>query len=135
MILEEIKESEKDLKKFGLTVGIALLVLAALLFFTHKNSAVYFCSVGFLLVILGFIAPKILKPLNKIWMTFSVILGWIMTRVILTILFYFAITPIGLLTKLFRTDFLEIKIDKKKKSYWLKREKKKFDPLDYERQF
>ncbi|MCL5028654.1 MAG: SxtJ family membrane protein [Bacteroidetes bacterium] len=138
MILEEIKEikeSQKDLRKFGLTIGIALIVIAALLLITRKNSAMYFGAAGFILAALGLAVPQILKPLNKIWMSLSIILGWFMTRVILTILFYIAITPIGLLTKLFRKDFLELKIDKAKTSYWQKRHRKKFDPVDYERQF
>ena len=138
MILEEIKEikeSKKDLRKFGITVGGALIIIAVILLLTRKPSALYFGSIGSLFVLLGLTAPKLLKPLNKIWMSFSILLGWLMTRVILTILFYIAITPIGLLTKLFRKDFLELKIDKAKTSYWQKRDRKKFDPVDYERQF
>ncbi len=133
--IKEIKESKKDLRKFGLTIGIAFLLLAVLLFITKKNSFPYFGTIGVLLIIIGLAVPGILKPFNKIWMSLSIILGWIMTRVILTILFYFAITPIGLLVKLIRKDFLDLKIDKSKNSYWQKREKKKFDPVDYERQF
>ncbi len=133
--IKEIKESKKDLRKFGLTVGIALMVLAALLFILKKSSTEFFGTAGIILIALGLTIPQILKPLNKIWMAFSIILGWIMTRVILAVLFYFGITPIALLAKLFRKDFLDIKIDKTKNSYWQKRERKKFDPIDYERQF
>lgn len=133
--IKDIKESKKDLRKFGLTIGIAFLLLAVLLFFTKKNSFPYFGTLGFLLITIGLAVPGILKPFNKIWMSLSIILGWIMTRVILIILFYLAVTPLGLLVKLFRKDFLDLNIDKSKKSYWQKREKNKFDPLDYERQF
>ncbi len=138
MILEEIKnikESRRDLKKFGLTIGIALIVITILLTISRKGSAVYFGALGFLITIIGLAAPMALKPLNKVWMTLSIILGWIMTRVILTILFYIAVTPIGLLSKLFKKDFLDLKLEKDKQSYWQKRERKKFDPADYERQF
>ncbi len=138
MLLEEIKnikDSKKDLKKFGLTIGIVLVILSVLLFYKGKNSAAYFGAVGIVLSVLALLAPMILKPLNKIWMSLSIVLGWIMTRVILTVLFYLAITPIGLLIKLFRKDFLELKIDKSKSTYWQKREKKKFNPIDFERQF
>jgi hypothetical protein len=138
MILDEIREikgSKKDLRKFGLTIGIAFVLLALLLFITKKSSFPYFGSLGLLLILIGLAAPVILKPLNKIWMSLAIVLGWIMTRVILIILFYLAVTPIGLLVKLFRKDFLDMKIDKNKDSYWQKRERKKFDPLDFERQF
>lgn len=133
--LQQIKESTKDLKKFGLTLGIALIVLSAILFFVGKNSAVYFGVAGFVLVVAGFVAPSILKPFNRIWMIGAIILGWIMTRVILIILFYLVLTPIGLLAKIFNNDFLDQKFDASKSSYWSKKVRKKFDPLDYERQF
>ena len=138
MILEEIKnikDSRRDLKKFGLTIGIALIVISVLLVITRKNSALYFAVLGFLITMTGLTVPQVLKPLNKIWMTISIILGWFMTRIILTILFYIALTPIGLLSKLFKKDFLDLNIEKERQSYWQKRERKKFDPADYERQF
>ena len=133
--IKDIKESKKDLKKFGLTVGIALIILAVLLYFLGKKSAVYFGASGLLLIISALIAPGLLKTLNKVWMTFSIILGWIMTRVILIIFFYLVITPTSLLTRLFKKDFLDLKIDKTSKSYWKKRDKRKSDTVDFERQF
>ncbi|MCL4510759.1 MAG: SxtJ family membrane protein [Bacteroidetes bacterium] len=138
LLLEEIrqiKSSKKDLKKFGLTIGTVLLVFGVFLFVREKDSALYWGAAGILLIVLSFAAPVVLKPLNKIWMTFAIILGWVMTRVILTILFYIALTPTGLLAKLFGKDFLDRRIDGTKKSYWQKREKKDFDRQNYERQF
>ncbi len=132
--IKDIKQSKKDLKKFGLTVGIALIILAVLLYFAGKKSSVYFGAAGILLIIPALTVPGLLKPLNKAWMTFSIILGWIMTRVILIIFFYLVITPTGLLTRMFKKDFLDMKIDKSRKTYWQKREKVKSDPVDFERQ-
>ena len=88
LLLEEIrqiKSSKKDLKKFGLTIGTVLLVFGVFLFVREKDSALYWGAAGILLIVLSFAAPVVLKPLNKIWMTFAIILGWVMTRVILTI--------------------------------------------------
>ena len=138
MILEEIKsikESKEDLRKFGYTVGGALIVIGGLLFWLGKASYIYFAVPGILLILGGLIDPQILRPLNKVWMTLAILLGWVMTRVILTTLFYLVITPIGLIAKLARKDFLNLKIDKQEESYWVKRERKSFKPIDYERQF
>lgn len=138
MILEDIKnikDSKQDLRKFGLTIGIAFIAISVLMVITRKNLSLYFGVLGFLIILLGATIPQILKPLNKIWMTISIILGWFMTRVILIILYYFALTPIGLLSKLLKKDFLDLKIQTEKQSYWKKRNNKKFDPVDYERQF
>ena len=138
MILEEIKsikESKKDLRKFGFTVGGALILIGGLLFWVGKATYIYFAVPGILLILCGLIVPQILRPLNKAWMTLAILLGWVMTRVILTIFFYIVITPIGLIAKIARKDFLNLKIDKGEKSYWVKREKKSLKQLDYERQF
>ncbi len=138
MLIEEIrqiKSSKKDLRKFGLTIGTVLLVIGAFLFFKGKDPAVYWAAAGFLLIVVSFAAPTVLKPLNKIWMTLAIMLGWVMTRVILVILFYLVLTPTGLIARSFGKDFLDRRIDRTSKSYWQKREKKTFDRRDYERQF
>ena len=138
MLIDEIrniKESKSDLRKFGLTVGIALTLLGIVLMLLHKSSNLYFLSTGILLVILALIFPKILKPLNKVWMALALIMGWIMTRVILSILFYLALTTISLLAKLFGKKFLDLKMDRSKETYWIKREIKKVTPAELERQF
>ena len=62
-------------------------------------------------------------------------MAWINTRLILFIVFYLIFTPLGLVMRLFGADLLERKIDKRKDSYWLKKEKKAFVSSDYDRQF
>lgn len=138
MLLEEIqriKSSKKDLKKFGLTIGIVLLLAGVYLFCKQSWTAVYCGGIALIFIVLSFSIPIALKPLNKIWMTLAILLGWVMTSVLLTIIFYIALTPTGLIARLLGKDLLDRKPDGNKKSYWQKRGKKKFDPLDYERQF
>jgi hypothetical protein len=138
MIKEEfkhIKETKRDLRKFGLTVGGVLIVIAAFLFYFEKPSAIYFVSIGGLLFITGIIFPQILKPLNKIWMGLAILLGFFMSRLILTILFYLVLTPISFIAKIVGKKFMILKYDKSAKTYWEKRTHIQKKPLDYERQF
>lgn len=138
MLLDEIKNiksSKKDLRNFGLTVGIVFLVLAGLFFWFEKESSFYLLIIGIVLILLGLLIPKALLPLQKAWMTIAIMIGWFMTRVILSLLFYLVFTPINLISKLFGKKFLDVKIDKSKKSYWSYRTKKVFDQSDYEKQF
>ncbi len=138
MLKEEIKNinsSEKELRKFGITVGLVLVFVSLLLFYFDINIYQYFSIPGGLLIIFGIIVPRVLKPIQIGWMTLAVLLGFIMSRVILTILFYLIVTPIGLLTKIFKKDFLDLRISKSQKSYWNYREKKEYTPVDTERQF
>lgn len=137
MILDEIKnikESPKDLRKFGLTIGIVLLIIASILFFNNKPSRFIFLGLGFIFILAGLIAPTALRYVNRVWMTLAIILGWVMTRVILSILFYIIITPISLIAKISGKKFLDLKIDRNRASYWEKR-KGESTPADYERQF
>ena len=138
MLKEEfkhIKETNKDLRKFGLTVGGVLAAIAALLFYFEKPSAIYFAVIGGLLILFGALFPKLLRPLNRIWMSLAIILGFIMSRVILTILYYLVLTPIGLLAKLIGKKFMVLKYDKSAKTYWEKRTIIQKKQIDYERQF
>jgi len=138
MLIEEIKhikESKKDLRKFGLTFGIALLIVTIVLFLFDKSSYVYFGIIGGTLILTGLMLPALLKPINKIWMTLALLLGWFSSRVILTILFYLVLTPIGFMAKIFRKRFLSLKIENGVKSYWENREVKSPELTEYERQF
>ena len=132
--INSIKSSRKDLKNFGFTIGFILIVIGVFLFVKEKDLFIYFFSIGSILIILGGIAPVILKPFYKIWMIFAVIIGWIMTRVILSVLFFSIITTIGIFTRLIGKDFLNLK-SKNNESYWNIRNKEYELNQDYEKQF
>jgi hypothetical protein len=133
--IKEIKSTKKELRNFGLVVGGVLIAIGAFLFWKERPAHPYFLIVGAVLVVLGLILPAILKPLQKVWMGFAVVMGFFMTRVILTILYFLVLTPLGLVARLTGKRFLELRPDKAKKSYWNKREAKPFDKKEYERQF
>ena len=132
--LNSIKSSRKDLKNFGFAIGFILLIIGLFLFVRGRDLFVYFFSIGSILIILGGITPFILKPIYKIWMIFAVIIGWIMTRIILSVLFFSIITIIGLFTRLIGKDFLNLK-SKSNESYWNIRNKERELNQDYEKQF
>ena len=133
--IKNIKSSTKDLTKFGITVGIALVIPGCILLFLKRENYPYFLFCGLVFILSGLVIPRILKPIQKIWLTMAVIIGWFMTRVILSILFYFVLTPIGLILRIFGKKFLELKYEKSQQSYWNYREAKEFKKIDYERQF
>lgn len=140
MIIAEIKNiisTKKELRKFGITVGLVLVILGFLFQYVWDNPTVYMIlgSIGALLVFFGVLFPKVLLPIHKAWMSLAIILGFIMTRVILSILFYVVVTLIGLIAKIAGKDFLDRKIDRKKESYWNKREKIEYHKELTERQF
>jgi len=132
--MEKLKTDKTALRKFGLTLAIAFLLISGLFFLRHKyDAAVYSLAISFLFVIMRLAPVVLLKPVYIAWMRFAAILGWINTRVILVILFYLIITPLGFLMRLFRVDLLERK--NSADTYWKKKEKAGLNRLDYERRF
>ena len=137
-MLEEIKniKSEKsDLRNFGIIVGIILLVISGFLFWKEKESFQIFLAIGIILFLIAIAIPFVLKPVYWIWMIFAIILGWIMTPVILSLLFYVVFTSIGLTLRLFGKQFLELRWDKSKESYWNFRTNEHLQKENYEKQF
>ena len=137
-MLEEIKniKSEKsDLRNFGIIIGIVLLIISGFLFWKEKESFQLFLAIGITLFLTATAIPAVLKPVYWIWMIFAIILGWFMTRVILSLLFYVLFTSIGLTLRFFGKQFLELRWDKSKESYWNYRIKKHLKMEDYEKQF
>ncbi|GAB4537361.1 MAG: hypothetical protein Fur0020_05910 [Thermodesulfovibrionia bacterium] len=138
MLIEEIrniKSERSDLRKFGISVGIVLGGIGVLLLWKGRGAYPYLLTISVILIVSGLLFPRILLPLQKAWMTIAVIMGWFMTRVILCILFYLIFTPIGLVSRMIGNEFLELKIDRSRKSYWIYRRERPFDKKDYERQF
>ena len=132
--IKNIKTDKKSIRSFGVTIGIILLAIAITLF--AKNN-LFLKSLGIIssvFLILGIIAPIVLKPFYLIWMIFAMILGWIMTRVILSLIFFFIVTPIGIIARLLGEDFLALKkVDSD--SYWNNRDSIEELKQNYTKQF
>ena len=136
-MIEEIKNipnSNKDIRSFGITIGIILFIISGLLMYSNKESYQIIAIIASTFIGLGFIIPTILKPIYFVWMIFAAILGWVMTRVILSVVFYLIMTPIGLITKLLGEDFLALK-KIESDSYWNYRDSSEELNQDYEKQF
>ena len=138
MLREEIKNipsTKKDLRSFGLVVGGVIVAIAGALYWYQKPTFIYFLVPGAALMIFGLILPTLLKPFQKAWMTFAVILGWFMTRLILSALFFVGFTSIHYIGKLVGKSFLDVKWDKSVDTYWQYREDVPFEKTRYEQQF
>ena len=133
--INNINSQKKELVKFGITIGIILILIAILLFLNGNTSYSLLFMFGVILILLGITIPKLLKPLYLIWMAFANLLGWIMTRVILTVLFFLILSPIALIARLFRNDFLNLKNNESITSYWNDRNDERRIKEMYEQQF
>jgi len=134
--IKELKPSPKELRKFGLTMA-AVFFLIAVYIFIKRDADISYIFAGFSII---FFIGAVVKPAGlliayKLWMSLAICLSWVMTRVILGVLFYVGFTAIKVIAKIAGKEFLDLKIDKNRKSYWIKREQKEFDKSTFERQF
>jgi hypothetical protein len=138
MIHEEIKKipmDRKALRSFGLLLACVLLIAGCWLWWKTASIWPWVIAAALLLAVTGLAAPVILKPIYRIWMIFALILGWVMTRIILTLVYYLVLTPIGLAGRAFGEQFLQLKRSKESDSYWVRRTGQARAKNDYERQF
>ena len=133
--IKNIKGDKSDWKKFGITMGIILTIIGFSLLWKKNNYFEYFFFLAAAFFVSGLILPSVLKPVYKAWMALSVVMGFIMTRIIMVIIFYLIVTPLRLVASMAGKEFLDMKIDKSVKSYWIVREKTQRVKSDYERQF
>ena len=133
--IRNIKSSVRDLRKFGLTVGIAAGLFGLLFLWRDKGFYVYFLYASGVLLVAGAVAPIALWPLHKLWMTLAILLGWVMTRLLLGLLFFAVITPIGLALRIAGKDYLSLKHRRHTATYWVPKERGDPDKSRYERQF
>jgi hypothetical protein len=126
--LSELEISKKILRKFGLLVGGVFLLLGLLIYYSSQGLiGIIFVIVGALLFIFGFLIPNSLSGVYKIWMGLALALGWIVSRLLLIILFYLVITTIGFIARIFGKKFLDTKFRDGRESYWVKRDDSKAD--------
>lgn len=132
--LKRLKVTTKTLKEFGFLVGGIFCALAVFSQWKGHGHAVFFAVPGIALLVPAFVCPGILRRPYLGWMTLAFMMGWVMTRVILSILFFLVILPVSLFARLTGTRFLDLNMNRKKETYW---EKKKVSEVSnpYERQF
>lgn len=99
----------KGLREFGIITGVILAVLFGVLFpwLLTGNYPLWPWYIAGLLIVWALVLPESLKWVYHSWMLISMALGWVNSRLILTIMFYFIILPIGLLMRLFGKNPLQ----------------------------
>jgi uncharacterized protein involved in cysteine biosynthesis len=133
--MDKIKSDKYVLKKFGVSSGIAFLLITLLISRRSPGNIWPTFLLSFIFYVSALIKPSLLRPVYAVFMKAGFIITWIVSRVVLFVVFYFLFTPMGLIIKLLRIDLLDNKIDKHKESYWKKKEKDTLGLSGYEKQF
>ena len=112
-------------RSFGIIFFFVFIVLALWKFDgDFSNTRLSLLGVSLLFLVLGFLNSKILTPLNILWHKFGGLLGNIIPPLVMAFVFFLIVFPIGLIMKMLGKDLLNIKFNKKIKSYWIKKNTK-----------
>jgi hypothetical protein len=134
-LTDRIQGTREEVRKFGYLFAAVLSIIALYTLYRGTSHWLWFLGAAVVFLVAGLAAYPVLRPVYIGWMTFAFVLGWINTRILLGLMFFLVFTPIGLLLRLTGKDLLDQRIDRSAKSYWVKRERKEFDPKRYERLF
>ena len=107
-------------RSFGIVFFIVFFLIASYPLTQGGELRIWSLIICLIFLILGSINSKILTPLNKLWFKFGVFLGKIVSPIIMGIIFFLVVTPIGLIMRVFGKDVLNLKFDKAK-SYWIEK--------------
>lgn len=117
----EVNFSDKsEQRKFGIVMAVAITVLGAIRWALHGFHAFpkWFLIIAAVFLVLGVVAPRVLKPVLIVWMKFALAINWVMTRLILTIAFVFMMLPAGIIMKLMGKDPLNRAWTPDATTYW-----------------
>ena len=110
-------------RSFGLVFFIVFLIVSLWPLTYGEPIRIWLVIISMVFLILGLMNSKLLTPLNKLWFKFGMILGAIIAPIIMGVIFFLVVTPIGLFMRLTGKDLLNRKYDKKNETYWIKRDK------------
>ena len=116
--MDEIKISSN--RSFGIVFFIVFLIIAIYPIFKSEDVRLWSLVISIIFLILGLINSNFLAPLNKLWFKFGIFIGKIISPIIMGIIFFLVVTPIGLIMRLFGKDVLNLKYNDYK-SYWIKK--------------
>ena len=108
-------------RSFGIVFFFVFLIIAFYPLLNEKPINALPLGISIVFLILGLFNSKILNPLNVIWFKFGLLLGRIISPLVMGIIFFLVVTPIGVIMRVFGKDILSLKYNKKNKSYWIEK--------------
>ena len=113
-----------SIRGFGVVFFFVFIIIATYPLLNNQGIRVWSLIVGFIFLFLGLINSPLLKPLNLIWFKLGLFLGKLIAPLIMGIIYFIIVFPTFLLLKLFKKNYLNIKYEKNKISYWINIENK-----------
>ena len=117
--MDDVKISSN--RSFGIVFFIVFLLIALFPLIYGGEIRIWSAIISLIFLALGLLDSKILSPLNKIWFKIGIFLGKIISPLIMGIIFFLVVTPIGFIMRMLGKDILNLKYNNKNKSYWIEK--------------
>lgn len=118
-----IEVSDAQARKTAFVVACVLLAIAAWQFYRGRMTTGYIIGgIGIALALIGLLLPAVARRFHIIWMSIAVVLGWVNSRILLTLMFYLVFTPYGFISRLVGRDPLDRRAPGHE-SYWTPRKR------------
>ena len=116
--MDDIKISSS--RSFGIVFFVVFLLIALYPLIHNEEIRIWSLIISLIFLVLGLINSRILNPLNKLWFKFGILLGKIVSPIIMGIIFFLVVTPIGFIMRILGKDLLNLKFNANK-SYWIEK--------------
>ena len=107
-------------RSFGIVFFAVFLIIATYPLINGDEIRLWSLIISIVFLFLGLVNSKILNPLNKLWFKFGIFLGKIISPLVMGIIFFIVVTPIGFLMRLLNKDLLNLKFNNNS-SYWIEK--------------
>ena len=105
-------------RSFGIVFFVIFILIALYPITYNEDIRIWSIMISFIFLFLGLLNSTILTPLNKLWFKFGIFLGRIVSTLVMGIIFFFIVTPIGIIMRIIGKDLLNLKFNNNK-SYWI----------------
>ena len=116
--MDDIKISSN--RSFGIVFFIVFFLVALYPLIYSNDIRIWSLLISLIFLILGLINSRVLTPLNKLWFKFGILLGKIVSPIIMGIIFFLVVTPIGFIMRILGKDVLNLKFNSNK-TYWIEK--------------
>jgi hypothetical protein len=131
----ETRDHVKELRKFAVTLFSAMGVLGAFFIWQERDIGFVLWGIGSVALLAAWVCPMGLKPVYTYWMKLAIVLGFISSHVILALVYYLVLTPMGLVMRVLGKNPMPLQPDENTQSYWIKKHRGKYDRQRYEKMY
>ena len=112
-------------RSFGFLFFVVFLIVSLWPLKSQGDLRSWAFILSLIFLLLGSLNSRFLLPLNKLWHKFGIFLGSIVSPVVMGVIFFMVVTPMGLIMRFLGKDLLRVKKNKIVSTYWINREKQK----------